>query len=139
MPNMRLGIRVGEAGYLIMSKIGDKLSSNPSQHFEFDHNGQIKGLMVELGIAEKFQKFPEGTGPRVQSAMIGEHTTHFILIVLHSGYETENQNGYEAWCLPKSKFSINQFHEFCQRVLNPTDDRIISTEVGWGKPGNPSN
>ncbi len=120
-----------------MSKISQKLARSPNEVHEFDHNGQIKEFLIDLNIESKFNTAL--VGERVQAVNHGEHPTHFILIALYSGYKDQKQNGYVAWCLPKKRWSFEQFTEFAKRVLNPTDERIIGAHLFWTKPGNPSN
>jgi hypothetical protein len=118
-------------------KITQKLERYPNNPFEFDHNGQIKDLLIDLSIESKFKAGLEGE--RVQAVHYGEHPTHFILIVLWSGYADRNENGYLAWCFPKKRWSFEQFMEASRRILNPTDDRMLGGDIFSTRPGNPSN
>ena len=120
-----------------MSKIGDKLARNPNDFLEFHHNGQIKDFLNELNIESKFKAGLEGE--RIQAVQYGEHPSHFILIVLWSGYAHRQDNGHFVWCLPKRKFTFEKFMEFSKRVLKSTDDRTPDADISWTRPGNPTN
>lgn len=105
-----------------MSKIGDKLTRNPNEIFEFHHNGQIKDFLIELNVESKFNA--EKEGEQQQVIQHEEHPTHFILILRWSGYAHRQDNGYYVWCLPKRKFTVEQFYEYSRRILQPTDNRF---------------
>jgi hypothetical protein len=104
-----------------MSKIGDKLARMANEDHQFEHGGQIKDFLIELGAEPQFK-----TGladERVQFVTYGEHPTHFILVLLWSGYDHPKDNGYIAWCLAKKKWSFERFMEFTKRVTQPSEDR----------------
>lgn len=122
-----------------MSKINSKLARQPNEYHEFDHNGQIKELLIALGVESHFKKSAPEDKATNQALLFGEHPTHWILFVLYQGYADPVDNGYVSWCLPKRKVSHERFMEFSRKVLNPTDERMLSGNVFWSKPGNPSN
>ncbi len=120
-----------------MSKISDKLARNPNDPFEFSHNGKIKDFLIDLNIESQFKAGLEGE--RQQAVQYGEHPTHFILVVLWSGYAHRQDNGYFMWCLPKRKVTFEQFMEFSKRILRPADDRMLGADTFWTRPGNSTN
>ncbi len=119
-----------------MSKISEKLAKNQRELLQFEHNGQIKDFLVELGVESKFKTALQGE--RIQVVHYGEHPTHFILIALYSGHSHPRDNGFLAWCLPKRKFSVEQFVQFSQRIFHPSNERILASDMFWAKPGDPS-
>ena len=123
----------------MMNKISTKLARQPNVYHEYDHNRQIKALTIDLGIEERFTTAPAGSQPTCQAVHFNEHQTHFILIVRYSGYDDPKENGYRACCLPKSKYSIDQFMEFSKKLLGPSVERVVDVGVFWTDPGKPGN
>jgi hypothetical protein len=122
-----------------MNKIIGKLARQPNEYHEFEHNGQIKALAIDLGIESQFAAAPIGTQPTCQAVHFNEHETHFILVVRYSGYEDPKENGYRACCLPKSKYSIDQFVEFSKKLIGPSVERVVGAHAFWSQPGSPKN
>jgi hypothetical protein len=122
-----------------MSKISEKLTRSKNEPRRFDHNGQIKEFLVETGLASQFNMGSPGAKETVQAIHCFNHKTHLLLAALYLGYDDPKHNGYVLWCIPKCKCSYWQFMEFCKKVLDPRDERILGGGLFWSSPGNPSN
>jgi len=109
------------------------------EYHEFDHDGQIKDLLIDLSIESRFTKTPTGAKQTCQAVHFNQHPTHYILVVLYLGYEDRKENGYRPWCLPKKKYSLEQFMEFSKRLLSTIGEQILGASVFLNQPGNPSN
>lgn len=118
-----------------MDKISQKLARRPDEIHRFDNNGQIKAFIAALGLESRFTKEPTGSEPTIQTVQFGEHPTHFLLLALFSGNQDARDNGYAAWCLPKKRYSHEQFMEFSNRALSPTDVRGLANEIFSSKAG----
>ena len=119
-----------------MDKISQKLARKPKDIHRFQHNGQIKSFLETFGLESKFAKPPTDSEPSVQTVHFGEHPTHFILIALFRGNADARDNGFGVWCLPKKRYSYEQFIAFSRRALNPTDDRALTDDILSNDPDN---
>jgi hypothetical protein len=106
--------------FCLMNKIMAKLARQPNQLLQFSHNGQIKELLAELGIESQFTNTPPSEQETIQAAHFTEHPTHYILVARYLGYKHPMDNGHLAWCVPKKKYSLEQFVEFSKRLVSPT-------------------
>jgi hypothetical protein len=126
-----------------MSKIMAKLANRPNEPLTFDHNGQIKELMLALGIENSFTQLPpkSPTGRTIQMVQHIFHPTHFIVIHLALGYDDPKENGYFATCLPKSKYSPEQCQEFFKAIgERASTGQVLDAGIRWSrKPGHSSN
>ena len=125
-----------------MGEISKKLKRFPGETAEFDHNGQIKEFLVELGLSSQFRA--NATGPVGEETMIQSVTevnygTHFIVAVLWTGYDDPEQNGYHLWAIAKSKCNLRQFSKIHQSILKSTGGRISGIEPFLGQQAFPSN
>jgi hypothetical protein len=110
------------------------LKQNPDREFRFDDEFETKSMVLELGIAGRFSMEPPivPTGQESQQAvMYGEHPTHYILVVLYLGNPHPKENGYLILCLPRCRFSYEQFMEGARKFLKPSDDRIVGAKFFW--------
>ena len=101
-----------------MNKIIARLARQPNELLQFSHNGQIKGLLADLNIENQLTSPPPSQQETIQAAHFTEHPTHYILVARYLGYKHPMDNGYLAWCLPKKKYSLEQFVEFSKRLLS---------------------
>ena len=118
-----------------MGKISKTLKRSPSETAEFDHNGQIKEFLVELGLSSQFRANATGLAGEktmIQSVTEVNYGTHFIVVVLWTGYDDPEQNGYRLWAIPKSKCTLKQFSKIHQSILKSTGGRISGIEPFWG-------
>jgi len=124
-----------------VSKISEKLGRSTSDFHEYNHNGQIKDFLVELGLSSQFKSNPTAPGQKevVQAVTELNHTTHFILIAFWTGYDDPKDNGYRMWAFPKSKFSLEQFMAFSRKILSSSGNRILETGIVRGQEIFPSN
>ena len=116
------------------------LRQNPHKEFFFEDQFEIKSILLELGIAGRFSMDPPNVprGEQSQQAVtIGEHPTHFILVILYLGNADSTENGYIVLCYPRSKWNYAQFMERARIILNPSDDRIAGMKLFFG--GAPDN
>jgi hypothetical protein len=108
------------------------LKQNPDKEFRFDDEFEVKSILLELSIAGRFSQNPANVPSGKQSKQLvsyGEHPTHFIHVFLFLGNPDPKENGYIVLCLPRSKFSYEQFMEVAKIILNPTDDSILGTKI----------
>ena len=101
-----------------MNKIVAKLARQPNELLQFSHNGQIKGLLAELGIENQLTQPSPHDHETVQTVHFTEHPSHYILVARFLGYKHPMDNGHLAWCVPKRKYSFEQFMDFSRRVVS---------------------
>jgi hypothetical protein len=120
-----------------------KLARRPDEEHTFDHNGQIKEFLIELGIENCFTQTPPDSPTNRTSQVVQHifHPTHFILVQLYLGYDDPNENGYFATCLPKSKYSPEQCQEITRKITSQsTTGMVLESGVKWNRPpGHSSN
>jgi hypothetical protein len=92
------------------------LDKNPNQFFEFDDDEEAKGLLLELGLIDKFanQRPQEQASTQIVNA---ETRTHYIIATLFLGNPVPTDNGYLIYAAPKSQFSLARMGEFMRRLL----------------------
>ncbi len=105
-----------------------ELAKAPDEVIHSVDDTSVKELIVDLGLSEKFREHPKGTKPALDTALIEDQKTHFILVVRNSGHENPKDNGYLAVCLPKSKTSGEEFAAFVADFIKPSAGRILGIE-----------
>jgi hypothetical protein len=105
-----------------------ELAKTPDDVIHSIDDTSVKELIVDLGLSEKFRGHPKGSKPTLDTALIEDQKTHFILLVRNSGHENSKDNGYLAACLPKSKTSPAEFAAFVADFIKPSAGRILGIE-----------
>jgi hypothetical protein len=94
------------------------LDQMPNLTFLFEKSDEAKTVLFEMGLIDKFSQRPlyfhQST---LQAIGYSEHATHFIIGLLYLGKTKPEDNGYLAYCLPKSKYSPQEVIQFREDVL----------------------
>jgi len=115
--------------------MADKLQNAPDEQFDIDDDADAKVLLLELGILDKFTtKLP--SHETTQAVVYREHPTHHILALLYAGHSNPVDNGFFVFCLPRSRFSPEQFQLFADRFLAPTSTNVLGFQAFGGPPTN---
>lgn len=111
----------------------EKLQNSPNERFKISDDAQAEMLLLELGILDQFKKKPQPAAT-TQAVIYNEHPTHHILGVLYMGHPKAGDNGYLVICIPRSEFTVEQFHTFADNFLKPTPMNILGTKFFGGPP-----
>jgi len=110
------------------------LAKNPNEMIQCDQDAQVKGLIVDLGITGCFSQKTTGQNETTRPVIFNEHPTHHILIVLYQGHDNPAENGFLAYCLPRSRVSTSEFLEFVRDFLKPTDAKLLGATLFFKQP-----
>jgi hypothetical protein len=106
----------------------ENLVKNPTQLIKITDDSDAKALLFELGLSGRFSLNPPNVPrgkPSSQVIRYTEHATHFILAVLHRGHPSDDLNGYEVVCFPKSQYSLSAFNEVADQSLKPLSGDVV--------------
>ncbi|HEY0552132.1 MAG TPA: hypothetical protein VGF13_21205, partial [Verrucomicrobiae bacterium] len=105
-----------------------ELAKAPDDVIDSVDDRAVKELIVDLGLSEKFREHPPGTKPTLDTVLVEDQETHFILVVRNSGHENPKDNGYLAVCLSKSKTSPAEFAAFVADFIEPSTGKVLRIE-----------
>ena len=93
----------------------DILKYVPNLGVQSKDDARCKTLFDRLGILGCFST---STTPSLSLVRYREHGTHWIVGMLWSGYPHQQDNGYQVFCLPKSRITEQRMERFAEFILD---------------------
>src|SRR5712692_8801730 len=87
------------------------LSKTPDEVITIHDDDDAKVFLTYLGLFERLREShqrPELSG-KWASCIKGDTATHWIAAYFYSGFKNAAENGYVIHCLPKSRYTFQQF------------------------------
>jgi hypothetical protein len=112
------------------------LSDTPHEPRETLDDSEARALLVQLGLLDRLldlTRKPELPEPRADVVCDTNHLTHWILGIHYRGYSAAADNGYAVRCLPKSRYTFEQFKSAIRSDLG-RNTPIDFQEVWDGPP-----
>jgi hypothetical protein len=95
----------------MQESIAKRIAENPDHFIQIRDDVSAQSLLLEIGVIDKFAVVPRPhgfTGGYANAVGYPDHSTHWIIGFLYSGYEKEVDNGYCALAYPKKRFTSEQ-------------------------------
>ena len=101
----------------------EKLKSQPNDMLAFQDE-EAKTLIFELGFIDQFtSNLP--IGPIDQLAAFTTNDTHWVAAALYSGRDDLNENGFVAFCYPKSTSDFSGFRLLFSQQFSVSPENIL--------------
>lgn len=83
-------------------------AGNPDQDFTLQDDGEIKALLIFLGIANHFVHQPNLAAPATQMVTCADFPSHWIAVLLFEGHKNSIDNGYTMFGWSKSRHTMQE-------------------------------
>ena len=110
------------------------LNQHPNKAFRVLNDANVKKLLFELGLLDKFSGKVPGVQYPVES-VTGHCSTHYIFALRFSGQPKPEDNGYAVYCLPKIE-GPEKASQFVKDTLQQLGEHVLSKPFSQSSSAN---